>query len=225
MQVVDGSDAATGNQMEVGLLQNLLVEIKRGPLQHAILRYVGTDGVPDAFADIIGDEVDHICLRLLLPPLRGDATVVAVGAENDLLRTIGLQPLQKQIGLLQGDAATGNLPGAVLEGDPYCFVGLDASAKIDLQRGLRGDGVQDMVVDDVLRLCPVEVHQMQVADAVGFKFFRYLQRVLVVDLFCVVIAFGEADTLASDDVDGRDDSHNLRKFSNIRSPTLPDFSG
>lgn len=161
----------------------------------------------------------------MLPAVGGYLPVVTVRTEDDLVRAVGCEPPLKERGLLLGDAAAGDLGGAVFKGDPYILVRLDAAAEIDLQRCLRGYLVQHVVVDDMFRFGTVEVHQVKVAYAVRFELPGGIQRVVAIGLPGAVVAFRQPHALAVDDIYGGDDSHNLRKFCKIFSPTRPDFSG
>ena len=77
----------------------------------------------------------------------------------------------------------------------------------------------------------VQVDHVQAAYAPTFEPFGHFQRILVVDLFTLVVALGETHALPVDDVYGRNQfyhkpvSESSMKFFNIRSPTFPLFSG
>ena len=207
MQIVDGGDAPAGDQLNIRPGDDLTVEVAGGTLQHAILRDIGADHITDTLATIGDDEVDHILLRLLLPAVGGDHPVVTVRTEDDLVGAIICKPLLEECRLLLRDAAAGDLCCAIVEGDAHILIRLDATAEVDLQRGLRGYLLQHTVVDDMFRFCTIEIYQMQVRNAVLFELPRDLQRVVAIGLAGTVVAFRQAYALAVDDIYGGDDSH------------------
>ena len=86
-------------------------------------------------------------------------------------------------------------------------VALDASAEVygEVCRG--GDGPQGVGVDDMLRFGPVEVDDVEAPVAQLFEAACDVGRVVAVDGFVVVVALGQSDALAVDDVDGWDEFH------------------
>jgi hypothetical protein len=58
-------------------------------------------------------------------------------------------------------------------------------------------------------LGPIEVHQVQVAQAAVLEHAGHGQRVGIVGLLLGIVALREAHTLAPDDVDGRDDAEGV----------------
>ena len=114
------------------------------------------------------------------------------------------------------------------EGDAEVFVGFDAATEVYCQAGGRSQAFQYFMVDDMFGSCPVEVHDVQTFEAVTFKFPCHGYRVFVVGLLRGVISFGQPYAFAVYQVYGRyqfDHTVKSKKFFNMRSPTLPLFSG
>ena len=54
----------------------------------------------------------------------------------------------------------------------------------------------------MLRLCTIKIDYMESLKAQLLKLFGYFGRIVVIDLLLVVVAFGEANALTIDEVDG-----------------------
>src|SRR5690606_39850926 len=121
--------------------------------------------------------------------------------------TVSIKPLQKELRLLLSHASCSDLSRAVVESDLHILITFHSSSKVDLQRGAASDLFQYVVVDDMLGAGTIEIHQVEIADAMIFKLPGYVEGIVAVGLLCGVITFRETDTLAVYDVYGGDNSH------------------
>ena len=86
---------------------------------------------------------------------------------------------------------------------------LEASAKIDVQVGAGSNALQHLIIDNMFGLSPIKVDQVQAGNAGIGKALSHLQGVFIVDLFLCVVALGQADTLAINNVNCGYDVHDL----------------
>ena len=81
------------------------------------------------------------------------------------------------------------------------LVGLDAATEVHRQTGLGGNRFQYVLVHDVLRLCTIEVYDVQTLEANTLELKRHIQR-LAIDRLLVVVTLGQPHALTVDDIYG-----------------------
>ena len=107
-----------------------------------------------------------------------------------------------------------------------------AAAHLHLEQGLAHDALDDGDILRDARTRAVEVHHVQPRRALLFEQLRLRGGVVVVHGHAVVVAFGEADGLAAQNVDGWKQVHGAHapftmdtKFCSRRAPASELFSG
>ena len=71
----------------------------------------------------------------------------------------------------------------------------------------------------------IEIDKVKTTDADIFKLKGRFKRVLTIFFLSIIVAFGEANKFAVDDVNGGYYFNHDKKLRKICSPTGPDFSG
>ena len=157
----------------------------------------------------VQEERQQVLFRVFLPPVDGDFAVSHVGPENESVGPVLPEPVEEEVGAGDGHAAHGDHRGSVVEGRGDVFFALDAAAEVYGERCGGGDFAQHTDIDDVLRLGPVEVDDVQPAEAQPFKLPGHLCRAVAVDGLLSVVALCESHALALYDVDGGDEFYAL----------------
>ena len=155
---------------------HLLIEVDGGTRERAVLRDLRTEHIPHTRIDVFLQKRQQILFRIFLPAVDADLPVTYVGTEDHALRTVFFQPADKQLGIRDGYRTHRHHRGAGCKGLLDVFVGLDATAEVHREVGLCGDGLQHLIVHDMFRFRPVEVHHMQSLEADLLKLLGHLSR-------------------------------------------------
>ena len=220
------TDATGSNDIKVGeLCHHILIELGGRTSHHTITRNVSRDDLANATGGVALKERLPTGIALLEPALDGDATILDIGTEDNTVGTILLQPSQKELGTLDSNRAAGNHLCSTLESDTDIIVALQATTKIDDEIGFGRDLFEYPMVDDVTAFRSIEIDKVKTTDADIFKLKGRFKRVLTIFFLSIIVAFGEANKFAVDDVNGGYYLNHDKKLRKICSPTGPDFSG
>ena len=161
----------------------------------------------DAVVNIALEERQECLAGVLFPTVDADASVTYVGAKDDALRTIAVEPAAEEVRLRDGYGPHRDHRYTCLEGRLDVIIGLDATSEIHDEVCGLGDLAEDSAVDNMPGLRTVEVHDVQAAEALLLELPGNLHRRCAIYCLLGVVAFGQAHTLAVDDVYGGDEEH------------------
>ena len=132
----------------------------------------------------------------------------------------------KDLRLTGGDAAGDGVGRAAVKGCPEGIVALDAAAELYFQAGAGCNLLQSGEILRSARLGAVQIDQMQTLHPGILIGAGHVERLRVIHLAAVVIAFGKAHAAAFNYIYGWDYlDHSAKKFLSMCSPTGPLFSG
>ena len=80
------------------------------------------------------------------------------------------------------------------------FIAPYATSKVNFQACFRCNLFQHFQVLNLFVLCPVKINKVQESNAIVLNLPGYLQRIFIVDLFCIEVSPGKADTFSTDNI-------------------------
>ena len=176
-------------------------------MQQAVAVDVRAEHVAHALVEIAFEERQQLQCALFLPTIDADETFANVCAEDDVLRTELLQPGEYFLAVGDGDASEGHHVCTCVKGFLQVFLSLDAAPEVHNERCLGGDAPEHIDVDDVLGAGSVQVYDMKAPEAQHLHLLCHHNGVMGIDLLRSVVALGETNATASDDVYGWNESH------------------
>ena len=137
-----------------------------------------------------------------------------------------MEPFDEKFRIGNSNAAYSNHSGTSGKSLINVVIAFYSSAEIDFKPCSIRNTLEHIVVDNMFRLCAIEIDDMQTVESQSLKLPRLSHRVIVVHRFLSVVAFGESHTLATDKIYSWNNvNHSSKKFLRMCSPTLPLFSG
>ena len=204
---------------------NGFVEFESRSFERSVAANLRAEHILRAFLHEARKEIFELNVRIFLPAVDGNLSVPDIGAKNKMLRTIPFEPTQIAIRVGDGYASSRHHCGSCVESLFKVVVALHSPTKIDDETGVSRDGFEGRKVHNMLTLSAIQIDDMQPSHPQIFKLLSHFERVSI-DLLRVVIALGQANALAFDDIYcGNQLNHSSRKLWSICCPTLPLFSG
>ena len=204
LQVVHATDTAAGNEFAVGIFaEDVFVQLYGGAVQHPVFADVCAENVVNAFCEITFQKVKQFDAALFFPPVHADEAVSYVGAQDDVVVAVPVEPAVERRGLFDGDAAYGGPVRSVVKDGLNVGVAFDAAAKVYLQGCLLRNLFQNAEIDDMVGLSAVQIDDVKAPETCLLHLQGHFYRAPV-NLLRGVVALLQTHALSFDNVNGRD---------------------
>ena len=180
-------------------------------MQQAIFAHIGADEGTRPGGQVIGNKAHQSEGTLLSPGINENVLALVVGSQENGLGTVAGQPTAHGFRVAHSQAAGGGVGGPGTQHLGQRFVGLNTAPGIDVEAGTAGNGFKYGQVHRPASAGPVEVDEVQTAQAGIGEALSYGHGVRIVSGLAGKVAGAEPDALPVDKVDGGNDFHEANR--------------
>ena len=193
--------APTCYELQVGEgRHDVAIEVYGGSREGSIAGDIGAQHMADTHRMIVLNERQQVAIAVVKPSVDAQPTSPHIGTQHEALRTILAHPAFHKLRLSYSHRSDRHHVGTGIEHCAQIGIGFHATAEVNDQRRMAGDGLQHVAVDHMSGLGTIEIDHMQPREAHRLKPFGHFYGVGSIDGLLLVVAFGQAYALPIDDV-------------------------